>query len=63
MARVFTRPRRGALERGFLRLIRSDGEAQDWRSYALSVLALAAVSFGLPFVLALALGPLAEALS
>lgn len=60
MARGFTTSRRGALERGFLRLVRSDGETQDWRAYALS---LVMFSSGLTLFPALALGPLAEALS
>jgi K+-transporting ATPase ATPase A chain len=38
MARVYSRERRGALERAFCRLVRTDGREQDWKSYATTVL-------------------------
>jgi potassium-transporting ATPase potassium-binding subunit len=58
MARVFTTSRRRVLERGFLRLIRSDGEPQSWQAYTLSLLAFSTVSFGVLFMLLLAQGGL-----
>jgi K+-transporting ATPase A subunit len=43
MARVLSARRSGPVERAFLRLIRSDGGAQDWRAYATAPLIFSGV--------------------
>jgi K+-transporting ATPase ATPase A chain len=53
MAWVFERQSRGRsrFERGFLRLVGSDGASQDWKQYAGSLLVLGVVSFLALFLL------------
>jgi K+-transporting ATPase ATPase A chain len=59
MARVYTRERGDALERGFLRLLgRRAGEEQDWKSYGKTVLVFSIAFVGLLYLIQRAQGAL-----
>jgi K+-transporting ATPase ATPase A chain len=58
LARVFSASRRGVGERAFLRILRADGEPQDWIGYAVSLLVFSLVSTVALFLILVAQGSL-----